>query len=167
MNVTLLACGEAVVRFVNSSPRTPTAEQITNLIRATLREGFDNDPEEEEDGETTIFGPVSLTLDKNDLNYRLTTYQFGLAILGKDEAGLRKSIQGLIGDELAGTLEPDCIDRIIADLEVCQEKFEAMAHFVEVAKARLGLAALKMAEVQYVPDGGLTKAVMQAGGHRP
>jgi hypothetical protein len=167
-DTTLSACGAAVANLINASPRTPTAEQITELIRATLREGFGTAPEEEEEeeAEAPIFGPVSVIVDPEDIGYRLQTFQFGVAILGKDEAGLRESIRGMLGEELAGRLGSNCIDRLVADLEVCEEKFSAMAHFADVAKKRLALAAMRMANLQYVPDGGLTQAVLQAGGHQ-
>ena len=48
-DATLDACGAAVVSLINSSPMTPTAEQITNLLRVTLEEGFDTAPEEGEE----------------------------------------------------------------------------------------------------------------------
>jgi hypothetical protein len=41
-DATIDACGAAVVNLVNSSPRIPTAEQITELIRDTLQNGFDS-----------------------------------------------------------------------------------------------------------------------------
>src|SRR5262245_21551581 len=41
-DATLLRCGVAVVNLVNTVPRTPTPEQVRDLIRATLQAGFES-----------------------------------------------------------------------------------------------------------------------------
>jgi hypothetical protein len=158
------AASDAVLALINASPRTPTSKKIRQTIETTMRERFDVAQEKAEEEEAPITGPIAINFDWEGHHHNLQIFNIGLSLLAKDDASLREGIRKMLRGELAGEIEADGLDRLLADLESCEEKFGAMAHFAGVAKARFALQALKMAGQSSARHGELTQTVLQAGG---
>jgi hypothetical protein len=159
----MAAAADAVLAMINASPRTPTSKKIRQTIETTMRERFDAAKEKQK--EEVVTGPLAIDFDWEGYRHNLQIFNIGLTLLAKDDAGLREGVSKMPRGELAGEIESDSLDRLLADLETCEEKFGAMAHFAGVAKARFALQALKMAGQSSARHGELTQTVLQAGGH--
>jgi hypothetical protein len=147
-DATLMACGEAVAHLINSSPRTPTVEQICDLIRDTLRNGFESDQAVALDD---IAGRSDDPADPlnfkaaPEIKFKETNAQFAEANL----PGVRLAFKFLEKDR-AGAV--DALRKMIAEgnghlIDVMQEgwetvagKFESIASLMQTAQARLEIA---------------------------
>jgi hypothetical protein len=154
-DATLDACGAAVVALINAAPRTPTAEEITDLIRSVLREGFDSEQAEAVDA--TLFGngvrvgysddPADPTnfkavadaefSDSNEEfceNYLVTT-RVAFRLLQSD----RPKAVDIVGRMMADGNER-LVDTLADNMEITAEKFAAIAGLVKTAMARFEIA---------------------------
>lgn len=151
---TLLACGNAVTSLINSAPRTPTAEQIRDLIRDTMRQGFESSAaaeiyKDDEDERT-----LGRSQDPNDplafegvagADFPITNHEFGMdylpwvrlayRFLRHDRAQAVADVRKMMDDG-----NEELIDVTLEHWEVTEAKFKLLVEALQAAQARLEIA---------------------------
>jgi hypothetical protein len=150
-DATLLACGEAIASLINSSPRTPTAEQIRDAIQETLREGFEpvyNGASNEDAGRLggsenpndplDFRGvPEAVFRDTNDEFARtyLPSIRFAYALMRKDRAAVIEAVRAMLADG-----KDDLLPALTRNWDATKARFRLIIDGIESAEARLEIA---------------------------
>ncbi|HEX2335990.1 MAG TPA: hypothetical protein VHI72_05895 [Hyphomicrobiaceae bacterium] len=150
-DATLLACGEAVASLINSSPRTPTAEQIRDTIQGVLRQGFEpvyNSMSDEDDGRLGASQnpddpldfkgvPEAAFRDTNDefASAYLPSVRLACCFLQKDRAAVMDAARAMTADG-----KDDLLDTLLRNWGATKRRFRLIIDGIESAEARIEIA---------------------------